>query len=1474
METNIFLGNSVKPLTRQNGNVAEQWKNWKQRFEIYCDANDIKKQTETKQIAIFLNLIGDYGLEVFNSLNIDRKSTTIENVLNHFDKKFNPQSNITVERYNFFTRLQQQDESLDNYVTILNNLAKSCEFNNLKDSLVKDMFVIGINNSKIRETLLQQEKLTLEDALKIAKSMELSQERSTKITKSQSHQSSENMSSVQQVSKINHRGRSKSRNNFNNYRQRSKSNNRNNNQNSVKRCENSVSKKPCTRCGQVHIYKCPAEGRTCKICKKQNHFANYCFFNKDRRDKSQQQKSSVSCINYDESSCNDNYFIINGLTDNNKICNNRNDEWKINVNLNNIWTKCQIDTGADTNVISKDTLNSIMTQTNRKIHIQRTNNKIFSFSGEIVPNLGSCMLQCEFENGLKTKIYFIVVDCKCQTILGWKTCEKLGIVKRIYKIQNNLQLDCDRSVQSVVSKYSHTFEGIGCLPNEVHLDIDETVKPKVCPIRRIPFSLQNRLKSELENMEKMKIIEKVTKPTKWVNSIVLVEKPNGSLRVCLDPRNLNVAIRRPHYPYPTFNDLRSQVTSSKIFSKLDASSGYWTIKLDEESSDLCTFNTPFGRYKFLRLPYGINSSGEIFHRVMNDLFGDLPGIVIFVDDILVHGRNETEHNERLESVFKRASEVNLKFNKQKCKFGLSEICYVGHIFNQHGVSPDKSKIEAITKMPSPQNVKELQRFLGMINYLGQYIPNLAEETSILRDLLKKQNLWCWTQNHEDQFNKLKSIICKSPVLIHFDVNKPVRMSVDASKSAVGAVIFHGNNPIAYSSKSLTKCQENYAQIEKELYAIVFGCKKFHQYVYGKPIQVETDHQPLVTLFKKPLSEVPSRLQRMMITLQAYDLIVSYTKGSKMYISDTLSRAPVDNDNNLDDNLEEFEQNLNIHINLLTSNLAISQEKLDKISEHSNNDVILQKLKQYFFQGWPQSKNLCDSLVLPYWNVKEEIHVINNILFKNNSVIIPTSMRTEILNTLHEGHLGIEKTKNLARGIVFWPNINQDIENKVKQCETCAMYSLNKSKESLLSHEKSIFPWQKLATDLFEYKNQKYLLVVDYYSNYIEIANLKNDTRSSSVINSLKCIFARHGIPLQLVSDGGPPYNSKEFKQFLHEWDVEHIISSPYMARSNGLAEVSVKTVKNILRKCEESGTDPHIGLLQHRTSQGSNMYSPSQLLMSRQLRTKLPSQISQLKPKIVKFSEYSNIKDKNLQKTKNYYNKSCKNYQEFHVNDNIYFKKNPKDIIWTKGQIISKTKLPRSFIIQDNFGKTYRRNSQHIRPDYCQQKQHKKSIKFDDLNGQKTQSHFQSQSNQSFENERDDDSCQNYTYIITRRKTNSFSSPSQVHNNSYCSNTESNVESENYESLESNQSESNVTNQSVINSPEFVNVNDDVSCSQSLCDYNEYQDELILTSPPQSCSEEMPNIIISPDENKHVSENVNKYSSRGRLLKKTQKFDL
>lgn len=551
---------------------------------------------------------------------------------------------------------------------------------------------------------------------------------------------------------------------------------------------------------------------------------------------------------------------------------------------------------------------------------------------------------------------------------------------------------------------------------------------------------------------------------------------------------------------------------------------------------------------------------------------------------------------------------------------------------------------------------------------------MSEKTQVLRNLVKNDLIWVWDGNCDKCLNDLKETITNAPVLAHYDSKIALVLSVDSSKSAVGAVIMQNGRPIAYSSKTLTSSQENYAQIEKELFAIQFGCSKFHQYVYGSRVTVQTDHKPLIYLFNKPLHDVPARLQRMMLALQGYDLNVTYVPGKDMHIADTLSRAAL-----RESYIPDFESDLPYHVKSIYSNLAVSEEYRTKLSQATNSDETLQRLKQYIREGWPKGKEMVDSTLKPFWHFQSEIHVINDLVFKNNILIVPKSMQKEMLQKIHEGHQGISKCLSLGREIFYWPNMSADIKNIVEQCLICAKFRSCNQKEPLQSYDISKLPWQQIGIDLMYFDGQAYLVATDYYSKYIEIALLGHQCTAKSVIINLKSIFGRHGIPMSLVSDGGPPFQSVEFKSFLYDWDIEHKVTSPYHSQSNGQAESSVKIIKNMLQKCKEANVDPYIALLHYRNTPKSDLPSPAQLLMSRNLRMNVPIVSRKLKPKVVQFADYRRRVEKSQDKSANYYIRDKTELPLLQPGDHIYFKKNPTSN-WLPGVVKQRLSCQRSYM--------------------------------------------------------------------------------------------------------------------------------------------------------------------------------------------------
>ncbi len=299
------------------------------------------------------------------------------------------------------------------------------------------------------------------------------------------------------------------------------------------------------------------------------------------------------------------------------------------------------------------------------------------------------------------------------------------------------------------------------------------------------------------------------------------------------------------------------------------------------------------------------------------------------------------------------------------------------------------------------------------------IPNMSQHTESLRGLTRDDVAWQWRDEHQHAFNKLKTMLTKTPLLRYYDVNLPVTLSVGASKNGLGAVLLQEDKPIAYASLALTETEQCYVQIEKEMLAIVFGVERFHQYVYGREINVESDHKPFEVIMKKPLSSAPTRIQRLLMRLQKYQVHVQYRPGKEMHIADALSRAYLPVTGSLDKDIEA-------QVHMVIFNLPVSSEKLEEFRKETKNDKTLIKLTETVLNGWPITKSQAAKEIQMYWNYREEISVVDGVLFKGESLIVPAAMRAEMLKRIHESHLGIESCRRRAREVLFWPGMSQSI----------------------------------------------------------------------------------------------------------------------------------------------------------------------------------------------------------------------------------------------------------------------------------------------------------------------------------------------------------------------------------------------------------------------------------------------------------------
>ncbi|XP_046571089.1 uncharacterized protein K02A2.6-like [Haliotis rubra] len=439
--------------------------------------------------------------------------------------------------------------------------------------------------------------------------------------------------------------------------------------------------------------------------------------------------------------------------------------------------------------------------------------------------------------------------------------------------------------------------------------------------------------------------------------------------------------------------------------------------------------------------------------------------------------------------------------------------------------------------------------------------------------------------------------------------------------------------------------------------------------------------------KKPLTAAPARLQRMLLQLQKYDLRIVHVAGKDIPVADTLSRKFL---TTKDDGMSE---EMEAQVHMVLANLPVSDHKMSQLRDAINNDVQMQQLRTTILNGWPDSRSECPESIIEYWNHRDQLTVMDGLIFKGEKIIIPKGQRSELLQKIHSSHFGMEKCKERARDILFWPGMNTEIEAAVANCTVCCEKQRSNSKEPLQPHEILCRPWQKVCADLFTWNNKEYIVLADYYSRFFKIDQLRS-LSSSAVIRKLSVNFARHRMPEILMSDNGPQFASAEFADFASRWDFKHITSSPRYPQSNGLAEKCVQISKNILDKTYKDGIDPLLALLEYRTTPVDNLASPAQLLMSRRLRSVLPTTGKQLQHKVIEPADVCARREQVQSHQKLFYDRAARNLPPLQMNDSIYLQ--TADKTWKPAQI-TRVDPNRSYQVQTADGAQYQRNKRHLR---------------------------------------------------------------------------------------------------------------------------------------------------------------------------------
>ena len=518
--------------------------------------------------------------------------------------------------------------------------------------------------------------------------------------------------------------------------------------------------------------------------------------------------------------------------------------------------------------------------------------------------------------------------------------------------------DLPLTQEKVETTYADVFQGLGKFPGEPY---KLRLKPDAVPAkhrpRRVPVHLQDAFHEEVERLVKIDVLEKVTEPTEWVNSFVIVEKvidssnahsPNHvikkSIRLCIDPKDLNEALEREPYYSRSIDELISMFAGAKVFTIVDMDKGYWQVVLHPESRKLTCMAFDIGRYQFKRLPMGSKVASDIFQRMLDSVYIGLPGVTGIADDMVIFGRNEEEHDRNLILFLETTRKNGLVLNKKKLQFKKEEVSFFGHRWNSTGISPDPKKTESILKMQFPPDKETMHSFLGLVNFLNRYTPKLAELCSPLRKLILKDSHYSPGDPEHAAFDAIKAEFRKKIILPYFDRHKETILQTDASKKGFGAVILQEEQPIYYASRALTSAEKNYQNLEREAQATVWGMEKFHYFLYGRKFILQTDQKPLVSIFRKHMIDVSPRIQRITIRAWQYDFIPQHIPGRINVIADSLSRVtPLEfQDSNAEKDI--------LAVNFLQYS-SIEERERDEMLQETNKDEELQSLKHYISTGW-------------------------------------------------------------------------------------------------------------------------------------------------------------------------------------------------------------------------------------------------------------------------------------------------------------------------------------------------------------------------------------------------------------------------------------------------------------------------------------------------------------------------------------------